>query len=154
MASDVTAPAVNQPDIGRRLTDIWIVWVVQHFARRPPGARPMCTMPYWTSARHRPIYWQEKRCTRFNTEGKVMRCPLDSQSQGVPWSPVRKCLEMRRKLLANTSQANCDWGIRVRTLYYKSTFVQCFITNITLVVVPYSNICQDATRVQRHIRVY
>jgi len=33
---------------------------------------------------------------------------------------VGKCLEIRRKLLANPSQANCDWGISESLAMVKS----------------------------------
>ena len=52
----------------------------------------------------------------FKSKLKVTWCPPDSQNwpgsrKGVPWGPGRKCLEISRKLIANPSQANCDWAV-------------------------------------------
>mgnify|MGYP006890298705 CR=1 FL=1 len=45
---------------------------------------------------------------------------MTRQPQWVPWGRGRKCLEIRRKLLANPSQANCKWGI---TYHFTTTYI-------------------------------
>ena len=42
------------------------------------------------------------------------------QPQWVPWGRGRKCLEIRRKLLANPSHANCKSGI---TYHFTTTYI-------------------------------
>ncbi len=69
----------------------------------------------WPGASHRPGIDQfigDHFANRVKSNSMPARLPkMTRQLQGVPWGPGRKCLEIRRKLLANPSQANCDRDI-------------------------------------------
>jgi len=78
----------NYWPVYRHLIDIRIVWDVQNLARRPPD---VCG--------HRP---------------GIARFIGDQIAMGI--TPTDR-LEASRKLLVNSSQANCDWDIRQRLLF-------------------------------------
>ena len=86
---------------GRRVGGVWLIYGLSGLFKIWPGTRPMCAMPYRTSARHRRIYCDQiamrNAAPGFKSELKVTRCPPESpkmtrQPQGVPWGPDRKCL--------------------------------------------------------------
>ena len=97
----------SRPASGRRLTDIWMTWVVHLFGttrcvRCPTGHRPGIDRFIGD------LIAVSNAAPGFKSEFKVTRLPkMIRQPQGVPWIPV-----IRRKLLTNPSQANCEWGIR------------------------------------------
>ena len=81
--------AGRQTGLGRRLTDLWIVWVVQNLARHTPD---VCdALP---------------DIGRFIGDQIAMKngapgLKMTRQPKGVPWGPGRKCLYIRRKLIAS-----------------------------------------------------